>query len=271
MYYAVTAVTPSHIKQAQNLHQSAAKFGIDVSIVEIDSVHRSISPKGSLKSHNTKAKIILDYMAKVSGPVLWLDGDLTIEKSPFLFNKLARQNIDLAIYNWLGDEANAALRPIKFPDQSRFSSYEGRFFENAHEVPLISSSQLFCSGAVQFWNYTKRSIGLLKRWNELALTNPFCQDDHLLDAAFNYHKKSLNLFSLPKEYCRIAFWPHVEPTINHKDFPYGGGDWADTDTALRMPRLKKSEIVRRPHQTVVPEGYWWDNLTKKKIIAGLIN
>lgn len=260
-FFTLTAATKEYMPRALELKESGLKHGVEICIIELEEIHRSISPKGLLLSQNTKAHLILEKLREVEAPVLWLDSDVTIENPPVLLDKILEDRVDLAIYNWLYDARNAALKKSTYKDFAGRVLSSDRFFEHSHEITMTSQNQLICSGAVQLWNNNKRSINLLEAWNALVRDNPKCPDDHMLDAAFNYSSDKITLIGLEKSYCRYAFWPHIDPIINHKDFPYAGGDWDDTDRAIGKPRIKRSECTARPSNRIAPDGMVWDKLT----------
>lgn len=261
-FFTITAATKEYMPRALELKESGLKHGVEVNIIELEDIHRSISPKGLLLSQNTKAHLILEKLRKVEAPVLWLDSDVTIENFPVLLDTILEDCVDLAIYNWLFDPHNAALKKSTYKDFAGRVLPSDRFFEHSHEINLISQNQLICSGAVQLWNISKKSINLLEAWDALVRDNPRCQDDHMLDAVFNYSSDEIILIGLEKSYCRYAFWPHIDPIINHKDFPYGGGDWDDTDRAIGKPRIKRNKCMVRPSNRIAPDGMVWDKLTQ---------
>ena len=260
-FHIITAATRSHDEIAQRLRSSAALHKLDVEVCSIDRIHRSVSPKGCAQNLNFKAQFILQSIVERNCPVLWLDADVVVKCDLDLFNGMLSEGFELAIYNWLADDANAALKPIEYLDFMGNKRASDRYFMHSHEIRYKSSNQLLCSGAVQLWSNSPRSVALLKEWASLVVKHPTCQDDHLLDAAFNYSKKPPKLFSLPKQYCRYAFWPHVEPIIDHPDFPYSGRDWSDTNRELGKERFRLHEAVLRPPSRFVPDGMVWDRVS----------
>jgi hypothetical protein len=259
-FHTITTATKDYLHLAERLQKSGLLQGIDVEVIEVDEIHRSISPKGSIKSENYKAKIIFNKINETNLPVLWLDSDLVINGNLNLFNDLLQDGVEIALYNWLGDEDNAALKPVVYKNFMGSSAPSDRYFQHSHEICIKSTEQIICSGAVQLWANSYRSKMLLDEWGSLVQKHPRCQDDHLLDAAYNYSDEPPKMYNLTKAYCRYAFWPHVEPIINHPNFPYGDGDWDDTVTALKKERLKFSKTSPRPSGRFVPSGMVWDRL-----------
>lgn len=75
----VTMCTSGHYaRAARRLRRQALKFHIPVHIVHVPSVHRSISPKGTLEGR-TKASVILEHLSFCSA-VLWVDADLDMQQ-----------------------------------------------------------------------------------------------------------------------------------------------------------------------------------------------
>jgi hypothetical protein len=260
-FHTITACTEEYLGRAKKLKESGLLHGIDIEVIKIDTIHRSISPKGNASSGNYKAALISEKIRETGLPVLWLDSDLVIEGSLHFFDAILREGADLAIYNWFADETNAALKPLLFKNFMGSTVQSDRYFEHSHEICFKSSKQLLCSGAVQLWANSYRSLRLLEEWGGLAKKHPRCQDDHLLDASFNYSNEVPKLHSLSKTHCRYAFWPHIKPTINHPDYPHSGGDWEDTAMALNKQRFKISKTTVRPSNRMVPDGMVWDQLT----------
>jgi hypothetical protein len=93
----------------------------------------------------------------------------------------------------------------------------------AHSLPLDSlcSTQLLCSGAVQWWNRTAPAFTLLERWQRVIERSVGSADDKCLDHAFNNFPGDAPLRAawLPKSYARIAWWIYEQPFIDHPEIP----------------------------------------------------
>jgi hypothetical protein len=125
---------------------------------------------------------------------------------------------EFAIYNWLASNRTDAWVPV--PGQNPVSGVPPRYWQFSHAVDDWSEIQLICSGCVQWWAPTLRARALLERWRDVIRKNPFVQDDHCLDVAFNFRPPDgLRVMWLPNEYARIGFWIFDEPVIDHPDLP----------------------------------------------------
>lgn len=222
--------TPGYRLKAERLAASLERLGLAHALFETPQIHRSISGRGSDDIAFAKPRFITDMLKRFGKPVLYADADVVFRQSPTLIGTLCADNIDFAIYNWLADAENDAWMPAG----------ESGLWKFYFAMDALSDSQLAASGAVQFWNDTKPAQALLAGW-EAALTGfPGVQDDHCLDFAFNHAGAGLRASWLPKEYARYAFWPYVDPMIDHPDFPQPqGGQFA----ALGMKRVDAAKIT----------------------------
>jgi hypothetical protein len=200
--------TPDYRPKAERL--AASLGGLAHALFEAPQVHRSISAKGSQDPTFSKPRFIAAMLARFQKPILYVDSDMVFRAAPELITQLCAEGCDFAIYNWLADPMNDAWRPEP----------GGRYWKLYFGVDIASDSQLMGSGAVQLWNGTSAAQRLLADWEQSLLHHPRSEDDHCLDFAYNHGDRAgLKARWMPKEYCRIAFWPYVDPVIDHPEFP----------------------------------------------------
>ena len=177
-------------------------------IFEVPRVHRSISEGGGADLEFSKPRFINFALRHFRKPVLYVDADVIFRKAPELIAALCDEGCDFAVYNWLADPVNDAWLT------------DGRLWKFFFSVDVASDSQLMASGAVQLWNGTDAAFALLKDWEESLERHTRSEDDHCLDYAYNHGDRSgLKPRWLSKDYCRYAFWPYVDPVIDHPEFP----------------------------------------------------
>jgi len=223
--------TPGFQPQAERLRASLEQLGLAYLLFEVDQIHRSISTNGGQDITTSKPVFIRMALERCGGAVLYVDADTVFRKAPDLISDLCAKQCDFAIYNWFADDLNDAWRP----DEAGV----WRFYLS---VDLASETQLMASGAVQLWSNSNRAGALLAEWQRRIAENPASPDDQCLDFAFNHGAHpGLNAAWLPKEYCRYAFWPYVEPVIDHPELPSSARDkWKD----LGHARVNFSQIRR---------------------------
>ncbi len=248
--------TPSHAKAAERLVKSLRKFGLPHALFEIPTVHRSISPKGTLDPRYTKANFIWHVIDQARRPVLYLDVDMVIRRMPELIPQIIAQGHDFAILNWFALKCNDVWLPIPQDPANPEKMSANRFFCYSGCVDFVSNDQLACSGAVQLWGNTPAAVSLLAGWHDTILSHPGVADDQCLDFAFNNRlggwEGSLRPFWLPKSYVRIAWWIFDEPVIDHPGYPYPGSDWAQFDDSAQVKRLYPERMARRNRPPPIP-------------------
>lgn len=216
--------TPAYADKAARLAASCEKFSLSYEVHEVPAVHSSISAQGSPDPSFTKANFIHHLLEKHRKPVLYVDADCEFVAQPDLILELARSRCDFAIYNWLVDDYTDIFKPVEFfKDGIKTSSK--RFYRYNGGVDWYSTTQLVCSGLVQFYRNSPAARALLARWQQTIMVFPGCADDQCLDFTYNNLGRRSWLYWflktrwLPKAYARIAFWIYAEPVINHPEIP----------------------------------------------------
>lgn len=230
------AFTKSHENLAKSLEFSVNRFNLCGVAAEIPEIHKSVSPRGTLNIEYSKPKIILDALKYYKKPILYIDSDCTLIKYPYLFHFLSGEKYDFGIFNWLSCDDNSAYIPLNLSDP------KDHFF--SHSIDFTSSSELICSGAVQYWGTRQVSVELLKLWLNTIQNNPNCADDHSLDYSYNNYsyKNELKKFWLPKSYVRYGWWIFDDPVINHQNIPYSGKDFDILVDFNGKPRINLDNI-----------------------------
>jgi hypothetical protein len=170
-------------------------------------------------------------------PVLYVDADCRFNSSPLLVEELSRSGVDFAIYNWCADRNNDRYMPVAFQDVPASAK---RLFKYAGCVNSVATDQLISSGLVQYYGHSLAAWRFLGAIQKAIAECKACAEDKVIDFTFNNLSRYLwgwprpSIFWLPKSYARIAFWIHVEPVIDHPDFPSG-----ETGTDIVHPRLKR--------------------------------
>ena len=179
---------------AIKLKRSINKFNLQSHIVKINSNFASWE-----QGTHFKSKFILQSLLKFRKPVVWMDIDTEILKSP----ELLFGEHDFAIYNWIADKDHHLSGKIPYDPKTK---------------------TLICSGGVQKYSYTAPSIHLLINWinNLNEPNNKNKGDDPCLDIAFNKGNFDLKVLWLPKTYNRMdkhsIFWSKISRdsvVINH--------------------------------------------------------
>ena len=262
-YAVVGFFTDSHFDSAKRLSESLQAFTLPHLLFEVPSVHRSTSPKGVLDEAYTKPNFIAHALRLFTCSILYVDCDVVFRERPSLIDDLSDQEVDFAILNWLALERNDAYRPLTIEGLSNSNQPQARFFRTSHQIPFSSTTQLICSGAVQFWGRSDQSLDLLRAWHRCIVLNPYARDDHSLDFAFNNltHSRCMPLRHswLPKSYCRYAWWIFDKPTIDHPDFPYSGGKWALVEDSEGRPRINQEKLIPRQPLWEFPEDAFIDS------------
>jgi hypothetical protein len=221
--YVVCAMfTRSYLSRAERLLASLRELGLAHALMEVPTVHRSISPRGNDDTTYSKPRFIAWALRQFERPILYVDADCVFRGQPELLSNLRAQNVDFAIYNWLFDVANDAWIPL--PSEPRDAS--ARYWQFGFSVEQWSNSQLICSGAVQYWANTSAAHALLQAWQRNLAVYAHAVDDQCLDYTFNISLSALpptqsrpKVLWFPKEYARYAHWPYVRPIIDHPELP----------------------------------------------------
>lgn len=217
-YIAIAMYTKKYEKLAERLANSLLRYNLDHCLFEVPTVHKSISPNGSENLNFCKPNFILHARKIFDKPILYLDCDTVIRQNPVLIESLSQVNADFAILNWLACEDNSAYVPLTTQASSEL------YWGYSHSIDLFSTSQLICSGAVQYWGGESASDRLLNDWFAVISENPESQDDHCLDFSFNNlpNEVKIKYQWLPKAYSRYAWWIFDNPIIDHPQIPYSG-------------------------------------------------
>jgi hypothetical protein len=238
----ISMYTKNYGQLAERLAVSMEKHGLPFAIYEVPTVHNSISEKGSQDLTYTKSSFIRNIMSRTNKNIIYIDCDCEIKKFPSLLFEIAAKN-DFAIFNWLSPQENNVYLPYHNNDNSESP------YKYSHCIQATCSTQLICSGAVQFWANSQSSIKLLKYWQSTIEHNKGAADDYCLDFAFNnFHKISnisLRYYWLPKAYARYAWWIFDEPIIDHPQIPNTSTKWADVNDSMGGKRFYSEKFDAR--------------------------
>lgn len=253
-FVAIAMFTKDYAAKAARLAASLAKFGLAHALFDVPTVHRSISPKGASDLAYCKPAFIAWALRRFQRPVLYLDADCEIKERPELIWALRRDNTDLAVYNWLADLMNDAWVPEpSMPGIT--SSGAPRYWCFSHTIDDYSSTQMNCSGAVQYWGNSDGAARLLAAWQQTIGLHARLADDECLRLAFNRSPGGtldLRYSWLPKEYARYLFWIYARPVIDHAEIPtltnaahFDTLDRGAYDAAQITPRIGKARPFPR--------------------------
>jgi hypothetical protein len=209
--------TPDYAERASRLARSCRDVGVPFIIVEVPSVDRSISEKGSSDPTHTKSNFVHSLLDEHQRPILYVDVDCVFTSYPTLIRRIAG-NADFAIYNWFADEHTDGFDPVDVRMASGEINHR-RFYQFAQAVDHYAPEQLTCSGCVQFWGNTAAARQLLARWHETIRRFPGSADDPCLDFAFNNYGREIGVSPvwLPKAYARYPWWIYVKPVVDHPE------------------------------------------------------
>lgn len=247
----ISMVTASHRHHGERIARSCDALGIPFQVHEVPSVHRSITPKGSMDLSCTKANFIRTALDELETPLLYVDADCVVEQYPEKIDALVGETTDFAAYNWLADEDTTAFFPTTVQAHTSAGSQPitGRFYRYSHSIDYFGTSQLMCSGAVQFYNNSTAARELLAEWQSIIEKSPLSPDDHCLDYAFNNlaaERYKPKVVWLDKSYCRYPWWIFTQPVINHPDFPASGSDMVDLNELDGRRRFYAEHLAIRP-------------------------
>jgi len=246
-----TAGNDKFLRYARRLACSCLDMKIPFCIYETETVHCSISPKGKNDLSVTKAACIRHNLDRFApGNVLYLDCDVLFVDFPSLLVRIAGENYDHAVYNWLDDPHNEAYLPLSGkldPDESR-----SKLYRYSHHIAYSSTEQLICSGPVQFYRNNEAARELVNAWQTTISSYPGIADDCSMDFAYN----NLSNFSsckiksawLPKSYVRYPWWPYEKPVILHPDIPIPWSNKQEVTGPLQrfyadICRVKSEELL----------------------------
>jgi len=249
--------TSTYSDKALRLAASCEKFSLSYELHEVSAVHSSISVRGIPDPSFTKANFIHNLLEKHRKPVLYIDSDCEFIAPPVLISELVQSNCDFAVYNWLGDDHTDMFMPITL-SKNGLATVSDRFYRYNGSIDWYSTSQLVCSGMVQFYRNSPAARAFLLRWQHTVIKFPGAADDHCLDFAFN----NLNKYSwlywflkarwLPKTYARYAFWIYVEPVINHPDIPALEDSFARINDPAGRQRRYQSGLRKKKGTCPIP-------------------
>lgn len=266
--------TSGYSQKAERLAASCEKFSLPYMLHEVPAVHCSISAGGSSDLSFTKANFIHHLLRTHKKPVLYLDTDCEFVGQPDLIGELVQSHCDFAIYNWLADAYADRFHPVE-PELADLAPQQRRFFRYTGSVDFYSTSQLICSGLVQFYRNSRAARALLSKWHQTVAAFPGSADDQCLDFTYNNLGKfswlswSLKTRWLPKAYARIAFWIYAEPVINHRDFPDPNPDFIPIEDPGGRRRHYPSLMGRKMGTRLIPRDCIID--TEQRLLCKLID
>jgi len=249
--------TAAYANKAARLAASCESFGLSFELHEVPTVHASISASGSSDPSFTKANFIHHLLKKHRKPVLYMDSDCEIVARPELISELARSDCDFAIYNWLADDYTDMFKPVGV-ETACAAPVSNRFYRFGGSVDWYSTTQLVCSGLVQFYRASLAARVLLMRWHQTVLEFPGSADDQCLDFTYNNLKKgswlpkALKARWLPKAYARIAFWIYAKPIINHAELPASNSNFTRIKDPAGRQRRYQSGLEKKQGVCPIP-------------------
>ncbi len=259
-------ISPSHAAFGERLAASCRAFALPLALFEVPGVHQSISPKGCDNLQFTKANFIHFLMERYQRPVLYLDADCVIAQRPAQITALLAAEVDFAIFNWLAEEHTEAYIPVQVtvrePQGTRVT--DKRFYRFSHSIDRMSTSQLICSGAAQWYNNSAPARRLLAEWQALIRHSPRSADDQCLDFAFNNYPANapkIKTVWFDKSYARYSWWIYVKPVINHPEIPCAGALTVPIDQYADKQRVYWTATQPHPVQPVIPRDCLIDTAT----------
>jgi hypothetical protein len=157
--------TAGYSEKAARLAASCEKLRLRYVIHEVPTIHRSISSKGTEDIAYTKPNFIRHLLGAHRRPILYLDADCEFVSKPELMDQLVTSGCDFAIYNWYADKYTDRFVPIELSIRAGEPPIRTRFYRFAGCGRWSTSSQLGCSGAVQFYANSVAARTLLLRWH----------------------------------------------------------------------------------------------------------
>ena len=270
----ISFFTKNFISKAERLADSLDQLNLNYKIFEIPEIHFSKSNKGTSNINYCMPKLILEVFKKSKKPLLYVDSDIVFKKKPELLFSFKQKKIDFAIYNFIEDTDNEGYLPFKVNIKIKNKIVQKEFFVTKVSVPLVNSSkhekQMLTAGAVAYFANSEPSFNLLKKWLKNVERFPRAVDDQTLDYTFNIEfkkKKELNIYWLPKNYCRYNFWIFTDPVINHPDeLTHRPEDNFDDITGIK--RYVRKNVLKRSNAKI-DKTHLID--IEKKIIFKIVN
>lgn len=239
-YVVGAMMTPGYGRFGERLAASCRMHALPLAMFEVPVVHRSISAAGVDDLRYTKANFIHFLLSRYKRPVLYVDVDCEIVQQPVLMTDLLNRQVDFAIFNWFAEEHTEAYVPAEIGADGSPGRACGRFYRFSHSIDVMSRTQLFCSGAVQWYNDSDAARYLLRAWQTVIERAPGRPDDKCLDLAFNNHPPQapkLETAWLAKRYARYAWWIYERPVIDHREFPSSGEGFLPLEEVDGKPRF----------------------------------
>jgi tetratricopeptide (TPR) repeat protein len=264
-FVAAAMMTPSYAHFGERLAASCRAHAVPLALFAVPGVHRSISAAGIEDLRYTKANFVHFLLERYGRPVLYLDVDCEIVQQPVLFQELLTGQVDFAIFNWFAAEHTEAYIPAAVDGGDAQRPSEHRFYRFSHSIDVMSDTQLFCSGAVQWYNNTESARHLLKTWQGVIERAPGRADDKCLDLAFNNYPADaprLKTSWLDKRYARIAWWIYERPVIDHPEFPGTGAGFAQLEAVDGQPRFHMDGLRQTDVTPVFPKDCLIDSETR---------
>jgi len=258
-------LTRSHAHFGARLAASCRAHAIPLALFEVPCVHRSISAAGVEDLRYTKANFVHFLLERYGCPVLYLDADCEIVQKPLFMQELLDTQVDFSIFNWFAVEHTEAYVPAAINTADVQRTGANRFYRFSHSVEVMSDTQLFCSGAVQWYNHTDAARHLLETWHGVIARAPGRADDKCLDLAFNNYPSDaprLKASWLDKRHARYAWWIYERPVIDHPEFPSSGEGFTQLDTVDGMPRFHRAELRQAGVVPVFPKDCLIDSDTR---------
>ena len=259
-------MTPDYAHFGERLLSSCRAHSLPLALLEVPSVHRSISPRGSPDLCYTKANVVSFLLNRYRRPILYLDSDCVVVQRPDRVDRLLAEGVDFAVFNWLAEEHTEAYVPFELAlrqgQQTRMSGK--RFYCFHHSIDYLSHTQLLCSGAVQFYNTTEPARRLLTQWQQAIEQFPLSADDHCLDFAFNNYPQDappLKANWWDKSYARCAWWIYVRPVIDHPQIPGKEERFVRIDQLDGKRQYYFEQLQRKTIQPVFPKDCLIDTQT----------
>jgi len=260
-------MTPGYTHLGERLLKSCQHFSLPVAIFEVPTVHCSISPKGTEDFSYTKANFIHFLLERYKKPVLYVDADCVVMHYPERVELMIGDQVDFAIFNWFAEENTEMYIPIEITiiDDEGTRVVRDRFFQFSGSQDFFSESQLFCSGATQFYNNTPAAKLLLSAWHGVIESSPHSADDECLDFAFNNRPAiicNIKTAWFDKSYARVAWWIYTRPVINHPDYPNSGDQFISIEQLGGKSRIYDAEVKNRTVPQVFPRDCLIDSQEK---------
>jgi len=259
--YIVASMFTEDMKgHADRLKASLEKFGLSFVLYLVPTVHRSISTRGSDDIAFCKPNFIQQIQSNHHARVLFVDADMVFREPPLKVLQATQERIDFAIYNWLADVANDAYTPVNVSFNGAPSN--NRFYRFSHAIDMFDPTQLISSGAVEY--YTPDAWPLLQGWLSATDKFPGVVDDQLLDYTYNFmiEKNLIRASWWDKDYCRYPWWIHVQPVIDHPQFPAPAHPTRSFELVIGHNRFKVESVKRRRSLSAFPRDCLIDTSAK---------